>query len=154
MIVKKPFLTSLVFASITAVSVSVVAAQPKPVRVSPFSDNLTVSLQGFPAQTTVAMQYIDNNDVNISGPLSMNTTPGIFNVTIASNNQIENGFPAMVVTLPKSLGGQSCTLTFVDGPYTYLNFETGAPPVCANLQVTPIQNGSSQYLYTMTISYQ
>lgn len=153
----KNFYNVVFCAFFAVVSVSAMADQsvkPKPVRVSPFSDNLQVIMQNFPAQATLTMSYTDNNDVNISGPSSVSASLGAFPVTVASNNFIQNGFPIMTITYPSNVGTQTCTFQFVDGPYTYLNFAAGVPPTCTNLSVSPIQNGYTQYSYTMTIAYQ
>ncbi len=119
------------------------ATQP---HVSPFQDNITVNLSGTPA---LALSYAGDNGVNVSGPGFIDAGASSFAIAISSKNFIENGFPSMNVQLSD---GSSCNLKFVDGPYTYLNFQSGNPPVCSHLSVSTIEQ-DDEYQYKMTLTY-
>ena len=117
---------------------------------SPFTDNLTLTLNGFPTGTIFVASYVDNNGVNISGPAFFNTDAPTL-VKIYSDNKAENGNPNMTMQYPTIFGTQSCTLNFVDGPWTVLNYKNGSAPVCAGITVGSITS-VSQDNYTLTIT--
>lgn len=118
--------------------------------ISPFSDNLTLTLNGFPSGTIFNASYIDNNGVNISGPDFFNgDSPTL--VVVSSTNKIENGYPSMTVQYPTLNGTQTCTLNLVDGPLAILNYKDGSAPICAGITLSPV-TVTSQYNYTITIT--
>ncbi len=120
--------------------------------VSPFSDNLTMTFNGFPSQTIFNASYVDNNGVNISGPDFFNTDAPVL-VVVSSTNKLENGAPSMTMEYPTLAGTQTCTLNLMDGPYAVhgLSYRDGSAPVCAGITVSPITM-TSHYNYSVTVT--
>lgn len=117
---------------------------------SPFSDNLTLTLSGFPSDTIFNAIYVDDNGINISGPAVFNSdSPAM--VTIASDNKVENGDPSMMMQYPTIFGTQTCALDLADGPLAMLHYKEGSAPICAGITVSSITL-TSQYNYTATIT--
>ncbi|OGT42108.1 MAG: hypothetical protein A3F13_04020 [Gammaproteobacteria bacterium RIFCSPHIGHO2_12_FULL_40_19] len=119
---------------------------------SPFSDNLTLTLNGFPSDTIFNALYVDNNGVNISGPDFFNTDAPVL-VVVSSTNKLENGDPSMTVQYPTLGGTETCTLNLMDGPYALhgLSYKDGSAPICPGITVSPITL-TSQYNYSVTIT--
>ena len=118
-------------------------------QVSPFQDNITVNLNGFPI-THLSMQYSGDNGVNIWGPEEINTTNGGFTFHIASQNFSDDGFPTLTINMPAE--NTSCTLRLNDGPWAYLAYKNSSAPHCAHMKVSPIMY-DDQYRYTINLTY-
>jgi len=146
--IKKTFigLTALTIAMAT----SAMATSVRHAQTTPFTDNVTINLQGFPAEIS-HIYYQSDNDVDISGPESINTgTVKNYNFSISSHNISDNGYPSMDITLPKTK--ERCIFNFVDGPWVYLGYRASNPPICAHLSVSPItQDGP--YHYSINVAY-
>ena len=127
-----------------AVSSSALASQ-----VSPFQDNVTVNLNGFPI-TDLMMEYTGNNGVNISGPTEVSTISGGFTFQIGSQNAFDNGFPSVTIYMPSE--HTSCTFELTDGPWTYLDYKSSTPPTCEHMSASLIQN-DNQYQYHINLTY-
>jgi hypothetical protein len=146
--VKKNNMMKIASAIVVVTSMMMATGAQAHERVSPFTDNLTVHLSGF--NSGMAVSYSSDNDVNINGPANIGSASS-FPVTISSENIADNGNPSMTVKTPQ---GDTCQLKFVDGPWTYLNFQTQSPPSCSHIQVSQITPGSSNYTYDVTLTYQ
>lgn len=106
---------------------------------SPFSDGLDVQFQGFQSEQLINIGYVDNNGVNISGPAFVNPD-GDAVVQISSDNKVASGYPSMTLHYMTLSGGtQDCTLNFVDGPWTVLNYKDGSAPICSGITVGNIK---------------
>ena len=131
-----------------------VRAHPGDPQVSPFTDNITVNLHGTPGMN---IEYFNDNGVNFQDseiptppPSRVDAGATSFSFHLHSTNLLENGNPSMMLHLDD---GTTCTLHYVDGPWTYLNFEEGNPPQCGHLQVGTITQ-EDQYQYTLDLTYQ
>lgn len=119
--------------------------------VTPFTDNLAITLNGFPPNTQVIATYMSDNGVNIIGPAFTSVSGSAqLPVQISSHNLIENGYPAMNLSFAAS--SSTCRLQFVDGPYSYLNFANGTPPNCTHLTISNI-TPAGQYNYYLNLTY-
>lgn len=103
-------------------------------KTSPFSDSLTVQLQGFPLGAAVNNYYTSNNGVNITGKSYVNidqySADNVVPITIWSNNKAANGYPVMKFSyITNADMQQTCSITFVDGPWDVLNYES--QPTCS-----------------------
>lgn len=120
-------------------------------RVSPFTDNLTIHLQGFPSYTLFSADYANNNNVNISGP-SASYDNTAWPVVINSDNLYQNGNPSLTLYYQTASGsGGNCTFNFADGPWTQLHYQYGSPPNCSGVTVSSItQDNQNSYELTIT----
>lgn len=137
--------------SLSCASSLALAKNPKPVKVSPFTDNITVNLKGFSSADSINLKCKNNNDVNISCPSSVNAAQGGYRFQIASSNIEEDGYPSM--TIIEKSKNINCGLVFVDGPWTYLDYKSQIPPQCAHLTVSDVSY-DSDYTYHIDVTYQ
>ena len=133
--------TAAILMSSLAMS-SVVQAKEQP-NTSPFTDKLAITFTGFPA-TGAQLSYVSNNGVNITGDSSATTQA---NVTISSENQVEDGYPTMHIVLAD---GSMCDIRFADGPWDFLHLDP--IPVCQHIDASAIMH-SELYQYKMTLQY-
>lgn len=117
-----------------------------------YYDNLIVNLKNMPANGAVHVDYTKDNDTYFTlKPADIPAGASSFKAQIHSNNQVEDGYPTMSVNVPAT--GAHCTLGLSDGPYDYLAFKNGAPPVCAHFKVSSILE-TSAHNYTVSMTYQ
>lgn len=120
-------------------------------RTSPFTDNLSIQFSEFPTDMPFSAIYQSDNGVDITGYFGFDTNIGD-SVTINSDNLYHNGDPSMTLSYPTYLGPQTCTLNFVDGPWTTLAYLNGSVPACTGLTIGAIVL-QSQYNYKITVAY-
>ena len=117
-------------------------------RLSPFTDNLVLHFVGL-SGSEFSIDYESDNGVNITGPNPFPDQDA--SIFIQSNNKYFNGNPALILFYKQGNNGQACSLIFVDGPWSYLQFLDNTPPQCDGLQISNITR-TGLYSYQVSIA--
>ena len=143
--IKNILFTSTVIATLFS-TVNALATQAQ---YTPFSDSLTLHFMGA-SGSDFTPYYQSDNEIDITGYNPLPAQDAI--ITISSQNKVELGYPALTLFYMNGARGTDCTMIFVDGPWSFLNFKNGKiPTYCNGLTISPIsQTGAHQYQLTIT----